>query len=604
MDLRFGIRMLLKAPGFTAIAVLSLALGIGANTAIFSLINAVLLKMLPVAEPQHLVSLTDPAAAGAAIGISNGVRDLLTTREFEGLRDRTQVFSGMLAVESNLGTNEVAIDGQPEQLKSRLVSADYFSVLGAKTIAGRVFTAADDHGAGTAPYAVASYGFWQRRFGGSPAIFEKTVRANNAALRIIGVAEPQFHGEAVGAAPDLWIPLAMQPQIMPGRMWLTDSAEHPFQKVMWLGVIGRLKPGMALEKAQANVNVVFQQILAEEFAKLPQADFKEAIKQSLKLHSVANGLSPMRGEFTQPLYVLLAIVGMVLLIACANVANLLLARATARQKEMGIRLALGAKRSRIIRQFLTESVLLSVLGGIFGVLIAIGGVRVLLRMVQSGPDTIVLDVTPDWRVLLFTTGASLLTGIVFGLAPAWRSVQVNVSSTLKEAGRGMTGSRSKLGLGKCLVVAQIAVSVLLLIGSGWSVRTLQNLEHVDLGYQRDNLLMLNLDPLSAGYQGPRLASLYRDLASRFRRIPGVRSVAYSGNGLFSGSDSGVPVDVEGFKPRKKGDENSRFDHVGPNYFSALGVPVLLGRELGEQDNEKAPRVCVVNEALAKAYFGT
>jgi predicted permease len=604
MDLRFGWRMLLKTPGFTAIAVLSLALGIGANTAIFSLINAVLLKMLPVTEPQQLLSLTDPTAAGVNIGISNGVRDILTTREFEGLRDRTQVFSGMLAVQSNLGTSEVVIDGQPpEKLKSRLVSAAYFNVLGAKTVAGRVFTPADDHGPATAPYAVASYSFWQRRFGGSRAIFDKTVRVNNAALRIIGVAEPQFHGESVGTAPDLWIPLAMQPQVMPGRMWLADDAEHPFMKVMWLGVIGRLKPGISLEKAQANVNVVFQQIVAEEFAKLPQADLKETMKQSLTLHPAGNGLSSLRGDFAEPLYVLMTIVGMVLLIACANVANLLLARAAARQKEMGIRLAMGAKRSRIIRQFLTESVLLAAMGGLFGVLLAIAGVRVLLRMVQSGPDPISLDITPDWRVLLFTTGVSLLTGVVFGLAPAWRCVQVNVSSTLNEAGRGMTGSRSKLGLGKTLVVVQIAVSVLLLIGSGWFVRTLRNLELVDLGYQREKLLILSLDPLSAGYTGPRLTNFYRDLALRFQRIPGVRSVAYSQNGLFSGSDSGVPLDVEGFKPRKKGDENSRFDQVGPNYFSALGVPVLLGRELGEQDNEKASRVCVVNEAFAKAYFG-
>jgi predicted permease len=604
MDLRFGLRMLLKSPGFTVIAVLSLALGIGANTAIFSLMNAVLLKLLPVADPQQLVSLTDPTANGVSIGINSGVREILTTREFEGLRDRTQTFSGMLAVQSNLGKSDVVIGGQPpESVKTRLVSAGYFTVLGAKTAAGRVFTAADDHGPGSAPYAVASYSFWQRRFGGSPAIFEKTVRANNAALRIIGIAEPRFRGETVGEAPDLWIPLAMQPQMMPGRMWLADDAERPFEKVMWLSVIGRLKPGVTLESAQANANVAFLQIVAEEFEKLPQADRKETLKQSLTLHAVGNGVSSLRGEFAEPLYVLMAIVGMVLLIACANVANLLLARATARQKEMGVRLALGASRSRIVRQFLTESVLLAAMGGLFGVLLAAGGVRVLLRMVQSGPDPIQLYVNPDWHVLLFTVAVSLLTGVVFGLAPAWRSVHVNVSDTLREAGRGMTGSRSRLGLGKALVVIQIAVSVLLLIGSGWFVRTLRNLQNVDLGYQRDRLLVLELDPLSAGYKGPRLAAFYRDLATRFQRLPGVRAVAYSQNGLFSGSESGDRIDVEGFKPQKKGDGSARFDQVGPNYFSSLGIPVLLGREIGPQDNETAPRVCVVNEAFAKFFFG-
>jgi predicted permease len=294
---------------------------------------------------------------------------------------------------------------------------------------------------------------------------------------------------------------------------------------------------------------------------------------------------------------------MVLLIACANVANLLLARAAARQKEIGIRIALGAQRARVIKQFLTESVVLSFAGGCAGVIVAFAGIRLLLRMVQEGSTPIVLDVAPDWRVLSFTLAACFLTGIAFGLAPALRSVRVNVSNTLKEAGRGMTGSSARIGLGKSLVIAQIAISVVLLIGAGWFVRTLRNLENVDLGYTRDNLALLEITPLSAGYRGQRLSALYHELQARLRAIPGVRSVAYSQNGLFSGSESGDRIAVEGYTPRKKGDDGARFDQIGPDYFSSVGIPILLGREIGARDTQAAPRVCVVNEAFAKFYFG-
>jgi len=603
MDFRFAFRMLGKTPGFTIAAIVSLALGIGANTAIFSLIDAVMLKLLPVENPRELVSLTEPGQSGVSIGMSNGVRGLLSTREFDGLHSRTQSFAGIFAVESQMVKFGATIDGQSqEDLRTRLVSPDYFSVLGVHTAAGRTFTPVDDHGTGTAPYAVASYAFWQRRFGGSPEIFEKDVRINKASLRIIGVAGPRFQGENVGEMPDLWIPLSEQPLLMPGREWLHDSVDKPFDKVMWLQVIGRLKPGVSLQQAQANVNIVFHQIVVEEFDKLPQDQLKDTLKQSVELHPAGTGLSSLR-DFAEPLYVLMAISGMVLLIACANVANLLLARAASRQKEIGVRIALGAQQSRLVRQFLTESILLSLTGGCAGVFVAFAGVRILIRMVQQGSTPIALDVTPDWRVLTFTIAVSLLTGIAFGLAPAWRSLRVNVSSTLKEAGRGMTASSSRIGLGKSLVIAQIAISVVLLIGAGWFVRTLRNLENIDLGYSRDRLALLDIDPMSAGYKGERLPALYHELQSRLRAVPGVRSVAYSQNGLFSGSESGDQITVEGYSPQKKGDGSSRFDQIGPEYFSSIGIPILLGREITTRDNKTAPKVCVVNEAFAKFFFG-
>jgi len=603
-DFVYGIRLLAKSPGFTTVAVLSLALGIGANTAIFSLIDSVLLKMLPVRDPQQLVALTDPTNSGTSIGTSTGERGELSTREFEALRDRTQVFSGVFAAQAEMDRQNASIDGKaPEELHTRLVSGDYFTVLGASTAMGRPFTAADEHGPGTAPYIVISYDFWQRRFGGSPAALGSHIRIGKADLAIIGVAQPHFLGENVGEAPDLWIPLDMQPQVMPGRMWLADDPGRIAEKVMWLQVIGRVKPGVSRKQAQANVDVVFKQVVAEEFAKLSQSQ-PGILKQNLVLHDAGTGVSSLRGDFADPLYVLMAVVGLVLVIACANVANLLLARATSRQKEMGVRLALGAGRTRIIRQFLTESLTLSVAGGILGALLAVYGVRLLVAMVHQDSGSMFLDVRPDPRVLLFTIGVSLLTGLVFGLAPAWRSARVNVSSTLKEAGRGVTASGAKIGAGKILVAGQIGLSVMLLIGAGWFIRTLRNLENVNLGYPRDKLVLVNVDFLSAGYSGPRMPLAYNEVRERLARIPGVRAVTYSGNGLFSGSESGDRISVEGYKSQKPQDLHARFDQTGPNYFATVGIPILLGRDIGPQDVASAESVCVVNEAFAKFYFGS
>jgi len=602
-DLVYGLRLLAKSPGFTSVAVLSLALGIGANTAIFSLINTVLLKLLPVKDPQQLVALTDPTNSGTSIGTSGGERGILSNREFEALRDRVQSFSGVLAAQSETEHRNASIDGKaPEDVRPRLVSANYFTVLGVSTALGRTFNQDDEHGPGSAAYAVISYDFWQRRFGGSPSVLDSRIHIAKADLTIIGVAQRHFMGENVGAAPDFWIPLDMQPRIMPGRMWLEDDPARIAEKVMWLHVLGRLKPGVSFKQAQANVDVVFKQIVAEEFAKLSPSQ-PDILKQNLKLHEAGTGVSSLRGDSADPLLVLMAFVALVLLIACANVANLLLARATARQREMGVRLALGAGRARIVRQFLTESLVLAVAGGLLGSLLAVLGVDLLLRMVGSSSQSLTLDVRPDPRVLLFTIGVTLATGIVFGLAPAWRSARVNVSSTLKEAGRGLTGSSGKISAGKILVVGQIALSVMLLIGAGWFIRTLRNLQSVDLGYAREKLVLMRADFLSAGYSGPRLPAVYNDVRDRLSRIPGVRAVSYSENGLFSGTESGDKITAEGYKPQKRGDDHARFDQVGPHYFSTVGIPIILGRDIDERDVDSAEPVCVVNEAFAKFYFG-
>ena len=601
-DVAFGARMLARTPGVTFVAILSLALGIGANTAIFSLIDILLLRQLPVRNPQELVALTKPSVSGTSIGLSTGERPLLTNREFEALRSRTSVFSGMFGAQSNLVKYSVRIDGRaPEDVQTRLVSGDYCDVLGATAFAGRVFTTQDERGPGSAPYAVISYNFWQRRFAGSLSALGSRIHIGKADLTVIGIAQPHFLGEQIGAAPDVWIPLDMQPLVMPGRMWLEDDPSHIAEKVMWLHAIGRLKPGVSRAQAQANVDVVFKQIVAEEFAKLSQSQ-PDILKQNLKLYDAAGGMSTLRG-FANPLYVLMGVVGLVLAIACANVANLMLARATARQKEMGIRLALGAGRGRIIRQFLTESLMLAVAGGIGGALIAMSGIELLVGLVEREPGSVMLDIRPDWRVLLFTIGVCLLTGFIFGLAPAWRSARMNVSNTLKEAGRGLTGSARRMGAGKLLVAGQIALSVMLLIGAGWFVRTLMNLQNVNLGYARGRLVLVDVDLLSAGYKGARLPAVYDEIRDRLGRLPGVHAVTYSQNGLFSGSESGDEISVEGFTPKKEDDKGSAFDEVGPGYFSIVGIPILLGRDIDEHDVDSAEPVCVVNESFAKFYFG-
>ncbi len=601
-DVAYGIRTLSRSPGTTAVAILSLALGIGANTAIFSLIDILLLRQLPVSNPQELVALTSPNVSGVSIGTSGGERSLLTNREFEALRSRTSVFSGMFGSQSNMMKSTASIDGKPpEPVQTRLVSGDYYQVLGVAAFAGRVFTARDEHGPGSAPYAVLSYDFWQRRYSGSQSALGSRIHIGKADLTVLGIAPPHFLGEQVGAVPDLWIPLDMQPQVMPGRMWLEDDPGHIAEKVMWLHAIARLKPGVSRAQAQANVDVIFKQIVSEEFAKLSQSQ-PDVLKQNLKLYDASAGMSTLRG-FANPLYVLMGVVGLVLAIACANVANLMLARATARQKELGIRLALGAGRGRIVRQFLTESMILAIAGGIGGTLLAMTGIDLLVGLVQREPGSVLLDVRPDWRVLLFTIGVCLATGVVFGLAPAWRSTRMNVAGTLKEAGRGLTGSAARMGAGKLLVAGQIALSVMLLIGAGWFVRTLSNLRNVNLGYARDRLVLVGVDFLSAGYQGARLPSVFNELRDRLAAIPGVRGVTYSHNGLFSGSEGGDEISVEGYTAAKDDDKGSAFDQVGPGYFSIVGIPLLLGRDIDDHDAGAAEAVCVVNESFAKFYFG-
>ncbi|HEX7285123.1 MAG TPA: ABC transporter permease [Candidatus Angelobacter sp.] len=604
-DLRYASRQFVRNPVFTLVAVASLAVGIGANTAIFSVMNAVLLKSLPVLDPQDLVILTNPNASGVSSGMDTGERNLMSYAEFAHLRDHATSFSGMCAAQSQLDRWDVRIAGAAQEpARGRLVSEEYFSVLGVESAIGRVFTHDDAQGPGQDPYAVLSYDYWQQRFGGKTDVLGTTIRVYAATLTVIGVAEPGFRGESVGEKPDFWIPMLMQPQVMPGRDWLHEDLSQSIEKVMWLHTFGRLKPGVKMAKAQTEMDVLFKGIIETGYPATLAADTrKEALNQYLKLHPARTGAFGGRDDFAQQLLVLLGASIVVLLIACINVANLLLARATARYKEVGVRLSIGASRARLVRQFLTESLVLSLLGCVAGLFLAWGSARVLVVLLTGSRQDSHLAATLDLRVLAFTLGVTVLTGLVFGLVPALRGTRVDVSNSLRDTGRGVSGAAGgRLSLAKGLVIAQVALSLVMVVAAGLFLRTLWNLQAVKLGYPKDKILVVNVDGLTAGYKNARLSELWRELTDRLRVLPGVRGATYSINGLFSGSESGDAVEVEGFTATKENERGSRFDMVGPEYFSTVGIPMLRGRELGLQDNAGAPHVCVVNEAFVKRFF--
>ncbi len=589
---------------FTLVAAFSLALGIGANTAIFSVMNAALFKALPVRNPRELVILTDPNRDGGGSGLETGVRSVLSYPEFEQLRDRTTMLSGLCAAEVGLEHWQMRIgDGPQEEAPGKLVSENFFSVLGVEPVIGRFFTQEDATAPGKDPYAVVSYDYWKGRFGGDTRVLGTTINLYGTPLTVIGVAPPGFRGEAVGQDPSVWLPMMMEPWAKPGRNWLHEDLTKDMAKVMWLQVFGRLKPGATKAQVQAEVNVLFREIIQNAYpTSLSPEKRKEVLDQRIQVNDARTGAFAKRDVLSRELYLLLAVAGMVLLIACANVANLLLARAAARSKEVGIRLSIGASRGRLIRQFLTESLLLSLISGVAGLFVASAAARVLVRVLSASKTPLTLATGLDLGVLAFTAGVTVLTGILFGLAPAIQGTRINVSDTLKDAGRGVTASARRLSFQKWLVVAQVGISFLLVVGAGLFLRTLWNLQAVDLGYAKDNLLVVRVAGLTAGYHDAALANLYRNVGDRLATLPGVHGVAYSENGIFSGTDSGDEIQVEGFTRVTDDDRGAAFDRVSPGYFATLGVPLLLGREFRAQDAAGAPLVCIINQTFAKHFF--
>lgn len=496
-DLRYALRMLRKSPGFTAVAVLSLALGIGANTAIFSVMNAVMLRSLPVQEPDRLVLF----GAGAWVGMTDGLPDkswqIFSYPFYREVQRKNRVFSGVAAMFTLPNDVRGLVGGgtQSEPVHTRLVSGTYFSVLGVNAVAGRVFTDAEDQKPGADPVAVASYSWWQRRFGGDSSVVGKTLKLNSTVFTIIGVTPPEFFGTSVGESPDLWIPLAMNSQVPPG--WGGDRTRDD-PSFQGLHMLARLKPGISVAQASSQVNVIFQQSLHQLAGSNPsQKDLDDIRHALIELTPGGRGVSQIRQQFSSSLQILMAAVGVVLLIACANIANLLLARAASRRREIAVRLSIGASRTRLIRQMLTESVLMAVAGGAAGVLFAWWASSFLVWMVSTGEETLPLQVSPDSRVLVFTSLLSLATGILFGLAPAFRATRINLSSSLKE-GRGSVSARSSQFLAKTLIVSQVALSAVLLIGAGLFVRSLMNLRNVETGFHQEDVLVMHADTASLG----------------------------------------------------------------------------------------------------------
>jgi putative ABC transport system permease protein len=596
-DLRYATRMLGKSPAFTAVVVLSLALGIGANTAIFSLIDAVLLKMLPVQNPEQLVQLTWTGSDGRR-------DDSFSYPGFEEFRDHSPVFSGVFAFES-LGRVNVGVNGRGELAVGQVVSGNYYSVLGVNAIVGRTISPEDDRVPGANPVAVINYNHWKGRFNLDPAIVGRSITINGSPFTVIGVTPPEFFGLQTGDSVDLTIPTKVLAQVKPEWSTTGDRSIFKARDTWWLRVMARMKAGVTEKQALANVETLFEQVKNETVgpfpSNVPQLS-QEILGTRIRVEPGSTGLSVLRQQFSKPLLILMTVVGLVLLIACANVANLLLARSTTRQKEIAVRLALGAGRPRLIRQLMTENVLLALCGGGCGLLLAFWGTSLLLRLLSSPSSPVRLSVAPDSRILWFTALVSLLTAILFGLAPALRATQFNLTPALKESANSQTDTSHRPGLGRALVTLQVALSLTLLIGAGLFVRSLQKLKSLYPGFNLEKVLVVSVDPTLSGYKGERIVNLYKDLLQQINVIPGVRTASLSMYSPIASRSQTQIVAVQGYTPRPDEDIAVHMNSVGPRYFKTLGIPVLLGREFLNADSAGAPNVAVINQTMARYYF--
>jgi predicted permease len=594
-DAGYGLRSMLRTPAITVVALISLALGIGANTAIFSFLDAVMLRSLPVRNPQQLVKLG--AEDWDGITDSFACTELYSYPFYRQFQRKNAVFSDTAAIFSMINDVHGFVDNrqESEMLHVQTVSGTYFPTLGVGAEIGRMLNDADDSSEGDHAVVVISDGFWKRNLGSDPSVLNHTLKLGNTVFDIVGVAPAEFFGTKVGEAPDAWAPLSMAQTIPPGWGRYKDNFSES------LYIIGRLKHGVTVEQATANVNFLFPQILRSfPDARLSQENLARLARAHVQLETMARGLSYLRHVYSEPLKILMAIVALVLLIACANIANLLLARATARARELAVRQALGASRARIIRQLLTESLLLALAGGALGIALAAAGNRLLLGMISIGSDSTPLDVSLNLRLLAFTFAVTACTALLFGTLPALRATRLQLTESLK-SGRGASSAAGRTPIAKILVVSQVALSLVLMVTACLFVRTLVNLNRVDAGFNKENVLRLNIDSAVIGYKGgdPRLTLLFKQIEDRVNRLPGVQAASFSAFTFHEGSWNTsirvppIPVDRT---------VNVRHNIIGDAYFKTMQIPILTGRSFGPQDTATSQHVAIISEHMARTLF--
>jgi putative ABC transport system permease protein len=588
-DLLYAARTLRRSPGFAATAILTLALGIGANTAIFSLINTLILRQLPVRHPEQLVEFLSLYPGDPPV-------NSFTPEYYAHVRDQSHVFSDLIGMAP--ARFQISGEGRDaETMEGAFVTGTLFTALGVQPAIGRLISVQDDRlDNPDAAVAVVSWSYWKNTRNLDRAILGTRIVVDGVSATIVGVTRPEFVGLELGSTPDIWVPAALEPAIR--RQNQRTSAQSG------LKLMARLKAGVSIEQAHAEM-AVLDQWRIDEVLKTRADPLWRTVK--LDVEPAGAGFSTLRGFYAKPLLALMAIVGLLLLIACTNIASLLLARGAARQREMAVRVSLGAGRLRLVRQVLTESLLLSVTGSVLGAVFAFLGADALVRMMTSGrriiglPQNIEIRVQPDLRVLIFAVSAAVLTGILFGLPPAWSAFSTAPASPLRQSGGG-GDTRSRRLFGKGLVVAQVALSLVLLSAAALFMNHLSNLRNLDLGFQRDGVLLVTLDPRDSGYNRTQLADRYRELLGRLEAIPGVRSAVLSGMTPISGAAGGRFVTVEGFEEPPEARRYLRLNTIAPKFFDTYGTPLIAGRDFGFQD-AGGPRVAIVNEAMVRYYFG-
>jgi len=601
VNFRYAFRSIRKSPLVTITAILSLALGIGANTAIFSLTDQLLLRTLPVQSPRQLVQLVP---GGPEIGAMWG-EDRMSYPMYRDIRDKSTVFSGVLAWYSTPAS--LGFGGRTERILSELVTGNYFDVLGVQPTIGRTFTSDDDDSFGAEPVAVLTYDFWKSRFGAAENIVGTTIHLNGHSMTVIGVSARGFHGLEIGDATQVFVPMMMQQQIAPLLNAGFARSALELRRSRWLNVYARLKSGVGIKHAQAAIAPLHRQIIEMEvqeppFQRTSEYTRQEFLKSQLEVFEGSIGRSALRKGFTTPLHVLMGITGLVLLIACANVANLLIARASARQKEIAVRLAIGASRAQIVVQLMVESLLLAGIATVSGVCFGVWMNHFLLNLLPTDTSQLTLVATPDSRVLGFSLVIAFVTAFLFGLAPALQAAKPQLSDTLKNEAANIFSGRGQRGLRKALVVGQVSLSLLLSIASSLFIRTLANLRDLDPGFSKDHVIAFSVDPILSGYTQERTLQFYRNMLDRLQSLPGVSSAGQAVQRVLDGREWRNGITVEGYQPREDEKVFTHFNMVSVGYFNTLRIPLIAGRDFDMRDTANRRRVCIVNETFARKYF--